>query len=877
MVSDELDQLLRYRNYFYIGTQLKSGFKLSKLLLPSRKILHGYPVLLITLLLLCADSFTQKAFAQQTKNVTGKITDAQTGEPLPYVTVYVKLKNGTRKGSATNFDGVYDLAVPAGIATDSIYTSYVSYIPSRKELPRTAQSEINFQLSVDSKMLKAVNITPKTYVNPAWEIMANMVKHKPDNNLAKLKSYKYQSYNRIEVSLSNMSEKMKQRKVFKKLLPLMDSLKKIAGDDAAPVLPIFASETISDYYYQTDPELKSEHVLRTRSTGVGIEDETLVSQLVGTTFLQYNFYNNYMRLVGKDFISPLSDSWKTFYNYELTDEHDKINGKEYYKIEFKPKRGHDLAFTGVMWITKDSYAIYRMDASVGQDANLNFLSKVRIQQEMVQPEGTTAWIPGKSRITVNVDNISKNLSGFIGKFYMSNSDFEVNKDFPESAFSEALVMADDVAKKDESYWVKNRHDTLSAADKRVYQIIDTVKSLPIVKTYAAIAGTLITGYYKIGKISLGPYPYTFSHNDLEGSILRLGGITNTRFSDRWTLGGFVAYAFKDKKFDYNASADYILSRKPWTQVGVSYLHDIGQTGYQYESFTVNGNNIFNASIRNGQLSTRGPFFQNVIKTYIQTDLQSDLRAKLTLTHATFNPLTPFEYHDPLDQVVYNDYQTSEVGAELQWRPGTRLLKSAKVNKRVVVGNGEDNPVVTFRYYHGIKGIGGDFNYDKFYANLQEKLHMGILGKGEYSLTGGYIPSNVPYTLLENHRFNFNTMRFLEFASDKYVSLTYTQHMDGLITNSIPLIRALNLRTVAVADILEGGLSTTNNEAFRRGRTIVDRSLGSVPYVEVGYGVENILKILRVDFLYRMTHLDHLNGRGELPDRFAPRVTLQFRL
>jgi hypothetical protein len=847
------------------------------ILLFFRRNFYDFQIPAILVFVLGCTCFISKGYAQQAKIVTGKITDAQTGEPLPYVTVYLKLTNGTRKAAATNFDGVYRLSIPLNIATDSVYTSYVSYIPSKQVLPRGLQSEINFQLAVNTKMLNAVNITPKTYVNPAWEIMANMVKHKPDNDLRKLKSYQYQSYNRIEISLTNLSEKMKRRKVFKQILPLMDSLKKIAGDNGTPVLPIFASETISDYYYQNSPQRKTEHVQRTRSNGVGIEDETLVSQLVGTTFLQYDFYSNYLKLAGKDFISPLTDSWKTFYNYELTDEHDKIDGKEYYKIEFKPKRAHDLSFSGVMWITKDSYALYRMDASVSPDANLNFLSKVRIQQEMAQPDGTTAWIPDKTRITLNISNVSKNLSGFICKFYLSNKDMVVNKDYPESLFKESLVMSDDVGKKDDSYWVKNRHDSLTVADKRVYQMIDTVKNLPIVKTYADLAGMLINGYYKMGKISLGPYPYTFSHNDLEGSVLRIGGITNTHFSNKLILGGYVAYAFKDDKLKYDASADYIFSRKPWSQVGVSYLHDIGQTGYQYENFTINGNNVFNASINNGQISTRGPFFQNVSKSYIQTDLEPDLRGKLTLTHSTFDPLTPFEYHDPSDRLIYTRYETSEIGGELQWRPGTRLLQSSKINKRISIGNGNDNPTITLRYIHGVKGLGGDFTYDKFFINVQQKPLMGILGKGDYSFTAGYIPSDVPYTLVENHRFNFNTMRFLEFASDRYVSLTYTQHMEGLITNSIPLLKALNIRTVAVLDVLDGSLSSTNNEAFKRGRSTINRSLGGIPYVETGYGVENIFKIIRIDFLYRLTHLDNLNARGQKPDRFAPRLTLQFRL
>lgn len=102
-------------------------------------------------------------------------------------------------------------------------------------------------------------------------------------------------------------------------------------------------------------------------------------------------------------------------------------------------------------------------------------------------------------------------------------------------------------------------------------------------------------------------------------------------------------------------------------------------------------------------------------------------------------------------------------------------------------------------------------------------------------------------------------------------------MEGLLTNSIPLLKALNVRTVAVVNILDGSLTAANNEGFARGRKRVNLSLDGKPYVEAGYGVENILKIVRIDFLYRMTHTDHVDNFGNPPDRFAARLTLQFRL
>lgn len=341
------------------------------------------------------------------------------------------------------------------------------------------------------------------------------------------------------------------------------------------------------------------------------------------------------------------------------------------------------------------------------------------------------------------------------------------------------------------------------------------------------------------------------------------------------VGGYVSYGFRDKKFNYGGAVDYLFSRKPWSQFGVSYSRDIGQTGYQFENFA-KSNNVFKASIRNGHITRRGPFKQRDFRSYIQTDVIPNWTAKLTLDRRTFDPLYLFAYVSPVTGRHFTNYQVAEAIGEIQWQPGRRSLQSARVNKRIRLGDGTDNPVVTIRYTHGFEVFGGDFTYDKIAANITQKVHMGIMGKGEYSLTGGYIPASLPFPLLENHRYNFNTMRFLEYASDRYIALNYTQHMEGLITNSIPLLKELNIRTVADLNVLDGSLSSANSGRFSMPRR-PSRSLKGVPYVELGYGVENILKFVRVDFLHRITHRDHLNEVGEEPSNFAVRVSMQFRL
>src|SRR5476651_548496 len=145
-------------------------------------VLRGLRKLFPIFSLLLIFAFGHTASAQITKAISGTVTDAETGEPLPYVTIFVKLPNHTNKGTTTDFSGIYHIIVPA-TSGDSIYASYVGYLQTAKLRPKENTSVVDFQMKANSQILKTVTITPKTYVNPAWAIMEAIVKHKDDNNL----------------------------------------------------------------------------------------------------------------------------------------------------------------------------------------------------------------------------------------------------------------------------------------------------------------------------------------------------------------------------------------------------------------------------------------------------------------------------------------------------------------------------------------------------------------------------------------------------------------------------------------------------------------------------------------------------------------------
>ncbi|MDP9048131.1 MAG: DUF5686 family protein, partial [Bacteroidota bacterium] len=748
-----------------------------------------------------------------------------------------------------------------------------------------AEQTLNVLLKPFSQQLREVRVTPKSYVNPAWEILSEVIRHKPANDPRSLQSYKYESYNRIELDATNISSNLLKKKGFDKAISISDSLH-LAGIRNLPVLPLFLSETTSQFYYRNSPESKRENITRTKTNGVGFEDGTLLAQLTGSTFQQYNFYRNYVSAAGKDFISPIADGWKTWYDYELQNRHAIIDGKICYQISFRPKRAQDLAFTGTIWIAQDNFALYQVKATIEPSANLNFIHQISIQQKMDGNGTDRPWLPVKTRILVEVNQLSANSSGLLAKSYTANKNIVVNKDYPDNFFNESITMADDVQKRDEHFWDLNRPDSLTNAEKSVYRLIDTVKDIPTIRNYLTVADLLINGSYRVGSLSFGPILQTYSYNSVEGSRFRIGFKTNSDFNNKWILGSYVAVRTKNRDIKFGTSVDYILSRKPWTQAGIGYTHDLNQVALLSDNYLYQRNNLYTAFTRFGRIDKRKVFDQNFFNVYIQRDLLKTLTEKVGFASWSLNPQFLFNFNKP-NGLVGHQFHVSELQFESKWSPGIQPLISETFNRQINIKTDVTQPVLTFRYTLGLRNVfGGDFAYHKFTFNITEILKMGVLGRGKYSFSAGYIPSTVPYPLLENHLGNeiafynpyaFNLMRFFEFASDRYASLNYTQHFEGVLLNSVPVIKKFKWRLVATANILYGSLSSANRHNIYDMNSIPLRGLDRAPYVEAGYGVENIFRFVRVDFIHRLTYRDNPGVLNSTPRNFGVKISAQIRL
>jgi hypothetical protein len=798
-------------------------------------------------------SFFTQALAQFT--VKGKVTDAQTSDPIPFASVLLK---GTSIGIPTDFEGNY--LIQARSLPDSIVVSYLGYINAAKVLSRETDQTINFQLKPSDFELEAFVF--EAGENPAFEIIRKAAEKRKEFDKRTLTAYETKNYTKIEIDIDNLSEDFRNRKSVRGVTAVLDSIKELTNDEGEKILPVFFSETISKYYYRNSPELRKEIIEKTKVTGVGITDGSTTSQITGSVFQEYNFYKNWLQILEKDFVSPISDGWRTFYDYDLLDSV-LVGEDSCYRLQVYPRREQDLAFSGTIWINSETYALKQVDLTIPKTANLNYVERIKIQQELA-PTSAGPLIPTKTRVLIKIGQISANSAGLLAKFYTSTDSVVVDQPEGTAFFNQAVELNPDFNIHDPSFWQTNRPDPLSSDELAVLQMVDTLKKIPIIRFYSEGLKFFATGYKPIGKVDIGPWPAFFNYNDVEGVRLGFGMRTNFKFSKTWEIKGYMGYGFTDQELKYTASVTRILDRARWTTLSLTTQREIDQVGLEISN--LQGNSIFLAASRFGTL--RSPYFSTNHRLNFQREFFKGFLFSAGIKSSQFDPLFDFYYLDNDTREYITSYETTEIQAGIRY--GRDEIIIINDNERSSLGSLKW-PIFEVNYAKGMKWLSGDIEYSKLSLYVYQRINLGLLGVGRYELDAGKIFGEVPYPIMKNHLGNetlfyttaaFNTMNFTEFSSDQYISVRYRQSFEGFLLNSIPLIKKLKWRFVGNANVLWGSVQDYNIDnaptVDPEGNPleIFGRLDPNIPYVELGYGVENIFKFFRVDFFHRMTYLDN---------------------
>jgi hypothetical protein len=789
---------------------------------------------------------TFAANAQQTK-ITGKVTDELTNEPIPFATVVFK---GTTIGVNTDFDGKY--IITTDTPGDSIICTLVGYKTVKMRVKKGQEQVINIVLKASKVELQEVVI--KAGENPANIILKNIIRKKDENDPTKLESYQYEVYNKLEFDLTNISQKMKGNKLLKPFAFVWDNIDS-TETNSKPFLPFFISETLSDIYFKNNPQNKKEIIKASKVSGL---ENTSVTQFLGDMYQRVNIYSNFIDLFGKGFISPISDLGLVYYRYYLLDS-TFIDDQWCYKLKFKPRRPQELTFSGEFWVHDTTWAVKKISMRIAHDANINWVEDMAVVQEYVRVDNKQ-WIMSKDMLVLDFATRENGMS-FIGRKTTSYKKILINHDIPDEIFkgTENIVVSEDALARTADFWDESRHDSLAERELKIYHMVDTIKTLPAFKTYVDLITLFFTGYKDIGLIELGPYYTLYSYNPIEGNRFRVGLRTSDDLSTKIQLEGYLAYGLKDEKFKYMGGFKYKISSKPRQFAGLKYRFDVEQLGQSDNAFQ--DDNILSSLFRRNPATKLNTSESQ--KAWYEIEWFPGFSNKVTFTQNEFVPIGDLDisyFADDSRTVIKNNFTTTSVSFFTRFAYREKFV-AGKVDR---ISLGSDYPTIQINYTKGFKGFyEGDFNFDKLSIRIDDRLKLAPFGYTYWVLSAGRTWGKVPYPLLEIHPGNetyfydyaaFNMMNFFEFVSDYYFSGYATHHFDGFFLDKIPLLRKLKWREVAQVKAVWGELQNSNLN-LQTDNTLF-YSLNKKPYVEMGLGVENIFKVFRMDFLWRMSYLEN---------------------
>ena len=374
-------------------------------------------------------------FAQQTV-VKGIITDARNHETMPAVTVNFE---GTTIGAGSDNSGKYQLVTDKAVTHIKISTiGYKTVI--REVIPGKAQI-INVALQADHQVLAEVVVKSAKRTkytnrnNPAVELIRKVIAHKEQNRVENYDYAEYKQYEKMSFYLSDLSEKFKEKKIFKNYQFLFAEQDSNAMGGKI-LLPIYMEEKLSDNYFRKAPYAKKQIIQANKQVKYDenfVDNEGLKAYF-NRMYMDIEIYDNNIPLLGNELLSPIADGAPSFYKFFITDTIKDVS-PQLIELSFTPRNTTDMLFQGRIYITMDgNYAVQRAVLTVNKNINLNF---VRQMQTILSFEKTETGKYRLSKSDLKMDfGLNKNKGGGVfGERVVEINDFEVNKARPQEVYN----------------------------------------------------------------------------------------------------------------------------------------------------------------------------------------------------------------------------------------------------------------------------------------------------------------------------------------------------------------------------------------------------------------------------------------------------------
>lgn len=826
--------------------------------------------------------------AQIKYSVTGVLYDKDTQETIPLVPIFFDTLG--QLGTNTNLDGLYQITLPEGKYLITI--RYSGYKILKDTLLVNQNIRKDFFIEPITYQVEEVVITAKD--NPGLRVMKQAIKNKKENNWDKFKAIEFKAYNKLVISLDNISEDKLDQLQYR---PLKKFIKSHENDttiqDTLPnkyKLAIFISESISRVY-QKKPGKKREVIEATQTSGVQNPEANLLSNFITSM----NFYENYIYLLGKQFISPLADGATLNYKYELKgiEAHDQDTT---YFIEVIPRNKFDLAFKGMIHIKNKSWAIKRLDLRLSSNPNVNFVEDVRMRQQFDYIQGE--WLPVVSDIEVDFKNSDKNV-GLIGRTATTMTDYILEQPKPDKFFEDASVeVTMGATEKDTTYWNENRLSPLEKSEQMGFALIDTLKTQTFWKILNFVSEYVTNGRRKFKYFEIGNYTQLITFNPVEGLRNRIGIYTRPTLSKKWYFGAHIAYGYSDKRLKYDIDTRYKISYKPRFEIGLQRTQEVEQVGYP--DYVQMGTGILTSTLFRVPLIQQNYFTENNIRLW--WDIKKGIFAYFNLKSRYFEPARTFafSYYHSENQIA-STFNTTEFSGVLRFsikedflmKNGEKVYAGSKYPVFFVEGSLGFPSSLGRNFLGTSKNFNGDFRYQKLGFVITDYQPLGRFGYMNYTMGIGKIWGQAPYPLLNVFRgsqsyaldpmgiglgaiaslmgtnrstlydpVGFNLMYFYEFIADQWAVAGFDHHLEGFFIRKIPLIRRLKWKELWTFRLAYGTL-IDQNRSINNTPTQSIKAPDIQPYMEIGIGLENIFKVLRLDFIWRLNYKNPMT-----PDRIS---------
>ena len=763
-------------------------------------------------------------FSQETV-IVGDVTCAETGEPIPNANIYYQASS---VGTSSNEEGSF--VIKSDFSKKRVLVvSAVGYRTQRFQVEPGIMAGIQVALSEKTSVLEEVYATPDD--SYALALLARVKKNKPTDNRTSSASPVTQTK---ELYVSDIGSRQLKRRLWKSLQSGM-----ITTEDSTLMMPLYVSRQTGDQ--------KDERSI--------IMSPTDYSALLGSNN-NLNFYNNTVSVLDRAFLSPLASASNTYYKYYLADSVTTNAGKQYI-LHFRTKNPYYATFNGEMTIDSATSTLRAITASVPPQTSVNYLKSVHVNQTLADDNSILS-----EQVTSILD------------FGVKTQDTHV--------FPTILLRTTTNAEGVDTSSIINHQSSIAKVDTT----LATLDSLPLVRFAQWTATIINTGYIPTGTfLDIGNIQEILQVNDHEKVHVGLPFRTNEKLMKHVSLEASVGYGFRDRAFKGMGRINVQLptprrhvfffeyqDHYVWTEVDdFSRLLRENGIGFKTMDFTAYAFEALHNNPNTVNTATRQRQFQ----LHFDNDWTDNIETQLYVRVGWMG------YGDPL--VGYHNipsipYQT--VGGIL--RVGFRERKIDGYFSRYHVYS--HLPVIYFGLEAGSYKTADMARYQMF-AKLQlllrHKADLGLGGTLDYAFQAGIIFGSVPYPFLHHFEgnqgyaydpFRFTLMNNFQYAADKYLALHAEWNGQGILFNLIPGIRYLRLRELVTVKLAYGHLSSGNTSALTTQWANSFNGLTAVPhgglYSEVGVGIGNILRVLDLYSVWRLTNRK---------DTATPLWALRFRL